>query len=169
MASALSILLTIVLHLLGGTSIFVHQMGEICTEAPLLASLLVYLSLMSIFYDIQLIPPHWSHMPGFLKLLIEFCLIVLLTEVGMVLLWGNVELFTEDLLKSVCKSESAVRIYLAVLLTFLSGSIFLLVSFKTNSSKKLKELFEQVSLKLNAIKQPTTEKQKFPEIPTNYN
>ncbi|KAH8263407.1 hypothetical protein KR044_008710, partial [Drosophila immigrans] len=157
MAGTFSILLTLVVHLIWGTSIFIHQVGEISKEAPLIASILVYLSLVCLFFSVELIPPHWSHMPALFKFLIEFFLIVLLTEVTMVLLWSNLETYAEDLLKSLFQSNSTARTTLNIILIILSFGIFLMVGLLSNVLTKAEELYAKVLLKFKPDQQQQSE------------
>lgn len=131
------------MHFLLGTTIFIHQKEDICAEAPKLAFIIVYLSVLYLLYDTELVPAHWKHLPGFCKFIMDFLLTLLLLELVVVLIWGNIEIGSARLINTFFEKDSSKRIALRILLILLSIFVFVVVCMTTNRFNKIRKMYQE--------------------------
>ncbi|KAM8719680.1 hypothetical protein ACLKA7_005844 [Drosophila subpalustris] len=148
MADILSILATFVIHLISGTTFFIHQKEHICPEATKIASITVYLSILYLFYEMQLIPSHWSHIPEVCKFFMELLVMLLLLEFGVIFIWGFVEIQSAQLLSALFDSDSSYKlIALNTWLMILSLTTFILIGIKTKLHEKAYNIYSEFKAK----------------------
>ncbi|KAM8719665.1 hypothetical protein ACLKA7_005831 [Drosophila subpalustris] len=148
MADILSILATFVIHLISGTTFFIHQKEHICPEATKIASITVYLSILYLFYEMQLIPSHWSHIPEVCKFFMELLVMLLLLEFGVIFIWGFVEIQSAQLLSALFDSDSSYKlIALNTWLMILSLITFILIGIKTKLHEKAYNIYREFKAK----------------------
>ncbi|XP_030377226.1 uncharacterized protein LOC115626112 [Scaptodrosophila lebanonensis] len=152
MTSILPILFISFVHLVTHTSIIIHQRMDGFVNVPKLASYITYATIMDVIYDIQVIPKHWSHLPGWGKFVIETLFTLLVAEFGIVLVWSTLEaVCITFLLDTIEMSGLNIIIYpgwrrfiIAIATVSLSLSISLAVSTATNRSLKVILLYRRI-------------------------
>ncbi|KRF81264.1 uncharacterized protein Dvir_GJ26752 [Drosophila virilis] len=140
-----AIAISCILHLGLCTSFFIHQSDDVCSETIHLPAYLVYLSLMDLIYENELIPSNWRYLPVWPKFIMELMVTVWLGEVCLVFFWSNMEKICVGLLKTYFELDDVSRIViLNCLMLLLSGFIAWLVGIETRRMEKLKRLFGNV-------------------------
>ncbi|KAL7739449.1 hypothetical protein ACLKA6_011316 [Drosophila palustris] len=154
MAGDLAILVTFINHAIFRTTIFIHRHEDHCPEAPPMACVIVYLSILYLLYETKARPEYWPILPGFGKFLMELYIIILVMEIALMFVWINVEIKSRDFINDIFDKDNYRRIGLHILLMFLSLSVFLFVGIITNLFEKVKKIYDEILIKWKSIKNP---------------